>query len=265
MLETGSLLGILGSHGLRPLVKLGLGLQSHDSASPLAHQVSILVKLLHSQILEDFELSLVLLVHSRERDDGGGLLVDEGAEAGLVLDNHEGDLHLAAQRREPEHELDGVDVARDEDEGRLLLLNEGGHVLQSEFELMGDVRGLALALGLGRGLLLVSLLLGGGGFRSVLVKELEDVHGLVLADGLRELVDGGGDLEPLVEDGALALDADVFGPSDESAEVAARGTDGAADIEGTGAGGEEGVRLRGGGGLDGGLALGLGGFLGCHC
>jgi hypothetical protein len=44
----------------------------------------------------------------------------------------------------------------------------------------------------------------------------------VLVEGLRELRDGGRDFETLIEDDLLPLQADVFGPFDESGEVCFR-------------------------------------------
>ena len=53
------LLGLLDRQGLGTLLELGLGLESHDSSSPLADQVGVVVVLLHGQVLHDFELGLV--------------------------------------------------------------------------------------------------------------------------------------------------------------------------------------------------------------
>lgn len=136
-------------------------------------------------------------------------------------------------------------------------------MLQTEFELMGYLAWGILLGGDSGGCFLDALLFGRGGFGAVLVEKGEDAGGLVLADGLGELVDGGGDLEALVEDCALALDADVFGPLDEAGEIAALGADGTADGEGAGCGGEERV------GFGWRLGHGLGGFGGgflawCH-
>merc|ERR1719384_1006619 len=128
-LKTGSLLGLFSSPCLGPLIQLGLSLQSHYSTSPLAHQVCILVELLHSQILEDLELGFIFFVYSSESNNSRSLLVYKSSKTSLVLHNHEGDLHLPAQGREPEDEFDRVDVARNKDERRLLLLNKGSHVL----------------------------------------------------------------------------------------------------------------------------------------
>ena len=42
---------------------------------------------------------------------------------------------------------------------------------------------------------------------------------LVLVNGLRELVDGGRDLEALEKNALLSLNADVLGPFDKAGEV----------------------------------------------
>lgn len=54
------------------------------------------------------------------RTHRGVLLVDEGAEAGLALDDRVGDALLPAERGEPHHQLDGVHVVRDGDEADLI-------------------------------------------------------------------------------------------------------------------------------------------------
>jgi len=262
-LETCDLLGLLDRKSLSSLVQLSLSLQSHDSASPLAHQFSVLVKLLQSQVLEDLELGGIFLVHSCERNNSSSLLVDESSKARLILHNHEGNLHLAAESREPKDELNRVNITRDENKGSFLLLNQGCDMLETKLKLMGHVGGLALSFRGIRGSSSLTLFLRSCGLGTVVVKKFEHTRGLVLANGFGELVNGRGNLKTLVEDGALTLDTHVFGPSDESTKVAACGADGSTDVEGTGAGGEKRIGL-GRGGLDGGLTLGLRGFLGCH-
>ena len=53
-----------------------------------------------------------------------------------------------------------------------------------------------------------------------LVQELEQLSSSVLVEGVSELGDGRGDLEALVEDDLLALEADILGPLDEAGQVA---------------------------------------------
>ena len=57
------------------------------------------------------------------------------------------------------------------------------------------------------------------GLGAVLVQELEQLRSGILVERVRELCNGGGDLETLAEDDLLALKADVFRPLDETGEV----------------------------------------------
>ena len=63
--------------------------------------------------------------------------MDDRAETGLALDDDVRDAHLAAERGEEDNELDGVDVVRDDDERRLLGLNEGYAVVQAVLDEVG--------------------------------------------------------------------------------------------------------------------------------
>jgi len=68
------------------------------------------------------------------------------------------------------------------------------------------------------------------GFGAVLVQELEQLGGGVLVESVRELGDGRGHLQALMEDDLLALETDVLGPFDEAGEVGL-GADVLADTE----------------------------------
>lgn len=54
---------------------------------------------------------------------------------------------------------------------------------------------------------------------AVLVQELEQLSSSVLVESVGELSNCGRDLEALVEDDLLALEANVFGPFDEASEI----------------------------------------------
>ena len=171
---------------------------------------------------EGSELTLVLAADILDGEDGGGLLVDDRAETRLAFDNNVWDTHLAAKRGEEDNELDGVDIVGDDDERRLLGLNESNAVVQAVL----DKEGLLLRLGLS--LLLLSGGLGGSleaslllllRLGAVLVQELEQLSSSVLVESVGELSDGRGDLETLVEDNLLALKANIFGPLDEASQV----------------------------------------------
>mmetsp|Transcript_27498 Transcript_27498/g.65558 ORF Transcript_27498/g.65558 Transcript_27498/m.65558 type:complete len:219 (+) Transcript_27498:232-888(+) len=153
---------------------------------------------------------------------GRGLLVHEGSQARLALDDAIGDVHLAAHRRQPHDELNRVDIVGDAHELSLLLLAQLGDVVDAKL----DADRLLLVL-LRAGLLLLrltlhTLLLGLLVLRPVLVQQLEQVDGQVLVQRVLELVDRRRHLQPLVQHLALALDAHVLRPLDVAAEVTLR-------------------------------------------
>lgn len=143
---------------------------------------------------------LVLGSDVLDGDGGGGLLVDDGTESGLVLDNDVGDSHLPAESGEEDDELDGVNVVGDDDEVGLLGLDEGDDVVESVLDKVGLLVGRLLLDGLvtggnlGLGLRQESSLLLLLGLGLVLVEEGEELGGGVLVEGVRELGDRGGDL-----------------------------------------------------------------------
>lgn len=214
------LLELLDSKSFRTFVQLGLSLKTHDATSPLSDQVGVVVVLFVGDVGKEAKLRFVRLSNAGQANASGILLVDKGPQTGLVLDNHERNLHLSAKGRHPHHEFNRIDVAGNQDQLGLLFFDQGGHMLQAELH---NMRGLArrffLSCGLGSSSLLDTLLLGSRGLGAVLVEQGKDGHGLVLSQRLGELVDGRRDLQPLVEDGTLTLDANILGPLNETTQV----------------------------------------------
>lgn len=158
--------------------------------------------------------------------------MDDGSEAGLALDDGEGDTHLAAEGGEEDNQLNGINVVGDEDEGSLLVLDQANNVVETVLDsvgLLGDIL-LLLAVLDGGGLLDETLLLLGLGLRAVLVEELESLGGGVAVEDVLELGDRRGDLETHVQDLLLALKTDILGPLDHAGQVAT-GLDVLADAE----------------------------------
>lgn len=162
--------------------------------------------------------------------------MDDRSKSGLALHDGVRDTHLSAESRKEDDELDGVDIVGDKDEGSLLVLNKANNVVETVLDgvrLGGNVL-LLLALLDGGGLLGKTLLLVGLGLRAVLVEELESLGSGVAVKNLLELGDRWGDLEAEVQDLALALEADILGPSHHARKVAL-GLDVLANTEVTGA------------------------------
>jgi len=169
---------------------------------------------------EGSKIALILALDLLESNNGSGLLVDDCPKTGLALDDDIGDTHLAAKGREEDNELNGVNIVSDDNESSLLGLDERDDVVETVLgvERLGGLDLLLLGNGGGGGL--KTSLLFEFALRAVLVEELEELSSRVLVEGVRELGNGGGDLETLVEDDLLALEADVFGPLDEAGQIA---------------------------------------------
>ncbi len=74
---------------------------------------------------------LVLASHILDSKDGRRLLMDDGAEAGLALDSDAWDTHLATQCGEEHDKFNGVDIVSNDDERRLLGLNESDSMVKA--------------------------------------------------------------------------------------------------------------------------------------
>jgi len=122
--------GVLNSLAL--LLLAGVGLGTHDTTTPVAAGLIVLVGVALLDGGEELgELSLVLSTGLGESQDSGGLLVDNGTETGLALHDGVGDTHLAAESGEEDNQLNGVNIVGDEDEGSLLVLNEANDVVET--------------------------------------------------------------------------------------------------------------------------------------
>ena len=69
-----------------------------------------------------------------------------GSEACFTLHDDVGDAHLAAQGREEDDELDGVDVVHDEDERGFLGFDEGNDVVEAVLDEVLDEKRLLRVL-----------------------------------------------------------------------------------------------------------------------
>lgn len=108
------------------------------------------------------------------------------------LDNGERHVELAAQSGQPDHQLDGIYVVRDQHQLRLLLLHESGDVLKTVLQRgrrgsAGGGRG--LFAGGGEGCVLEALRLGCFSLWLVFHKELEDLRSLIFIQRSGELID----------------------------------------------------------------------------
>lgn len=224
MVFENQLLGLRSAGSLCSLGKLVGALVAANTTTPLPAVRGLIEVVGLGSADEGSKLSLVLGADVLDRGDGRGLLVHECPDASLALDNDVWHAHLAAEGGQEDNELNGVDVISNDNEVGLLGLDEGNNVVEAVLDeegllavslgvlllAIGDVLGNSVQAGL-----LLLLRLG-----PVLVQELEESSGRVLVEGVAELGNRRGNLEALVKDNLLALEANVFGPLDEAGNIA---------------------------------------------
>lgn len=119
---------------LPPLLHACVGLGSHDTSTPVADGLGVLLEVAVFDGGDEFgELALVLGADLGESENSGGLklvlvrdscakvwssylLVNDRAESGLALYDGVGDTHLAAEGRKEDNQLNGVNIVGDKDQ-----------------------------------------------------------------------------------------------------------------------------------------------------
>jgi len=186
--------GFLGELDLSCFLSLGhhmLVLNSHNTTTPGSSEGNVLVEVGGEVALEVGEVSEVFLSDIGEGNAGSGLGVAELSESCFTSDEAEWDVVLSAESWQENHDLEWVNIVGHDDELGFAFLDESGDVVETEFEvewLWSGVSGSGTLSGFSFSnesvLLLLSSLWG------VLGEELEELGGLVLVDGLLELVEG---------------------------------------------------------------------------
>ena len=186
--------GFLGELDLSCFLSLGhhmLVLNSHNTTTPGSSEGDVLVEVGGEVALEVGEVGEVFLSDIGEGNAGSGLGVAELSESCFTSDEAEWDVVLSAESWQENHDLEWVNIVGHDDELGFAFLDESGDVVETEFEvewLWSGVSGSGTLSGFSFSNESVLLLL--SGLWGVLGEELEELGGLVLVDGLLELVEG---------------------------------------------------------------------------
>lgn len=158
--------------------------------------------------------------------------MDDSSKTGLALDDGVGNTHLSAESGQEDDQLNGVNIVGDQDERRLLVLDQADNVVQAVLDSVGLLADILLLLALldGGSLLDEALLLLSLGLGLVLVEELKGLGSSVAVEDVLELGNCRGHLQAHVDDLALALEEDILGPLHHTGEVSL-GLDVLADTE----------------------------------
>jgi len=196
-----------------------LVLDSHNTTTPGLSQLFVLVVLLVEGLSKSLKVLEVFSSDFGKSQASSSLLVDKLAKVGLAT--HEAVRHttLAAERRQEDDHLDGVNVVGNHDKLGLLLLDELGDVVKTEL----NVNGLGTFLGrFVSGSSGEALFLLGAGLGAVFSEQFKELTGLITFNCAVELGNGWWNLKALHQNTLLALNSDVLGPSNEAGEVSLR-------------------------------------------
>lgn len=101
----GTDLGLAGLQG-NALGHLGLRLGSHNTSTPnLAGLLKLVIVVGLDGLDQGSQVLLVLGAHLGQGNGSGGLLVNQGSQTALALDNAVRHVHLAAQGGQPNNQL----------------------------------------------------------------------------------------------------------------------------------------------------------------
>ena len=182
--------------------------------------IETLVEVGSDSVNEFGQRGLILRLDGSQSKASGGLLVNDLTETRFALDDAVGDIHLTAKSRQPDNQLDGVDVMGDDNQLSFLGFDQSCHVVETILDNNGfGSRNVFVGLSLGRGSLLKALLLLRFVLRAVLVQKTEDLSGRVLVESLVELVDAWRNLQAALQYLLLSLETNVFRPSHETTKV----------------------------------------------
>jgi hypothetical protein len=171
-----------------------LVLDSHDWGAFLSSQSTVLVVSSVEEGSEVLQVIEIFLSNIGQSEASGVLLVDKVAKSRLTFHKAEWNIHFSAQSWQEDHQFDWDDIMSNDNELGLLVLYQGGNVIETKFDnerLVTFVLLFLFLVSLVLGFLLESVSLLNLSLWFVLREQFEELVGLVLFKGLSELVDWG--------------------------------------------------------------------------
>ena len=125
-------------HSLPLLLLPSLRLDTHDTSTPMSATLLVLAGVALVNSADQLgQFGFILALHLRESQNSGRLLVHDGPETGLALDDGVGDAHLSAECGEEDDQFDGVDVVGDQNERGFLGFDQADNVVEAVFDSVG--------------------------------------------------------------------------------------------------------------------------------
>ena len=119
-----------------------LVLDTHDTASPDSAELLVIIELVLELLAHGVKVWHVFLADISHSNACGSLEMTEFPEVGFSTEEAEGNALLPAEGGQEDDHLDWVDIMGDDNQLGLVLLNEGGHVVETILE-MDRLGGLA--------------------------------------------------------------------------------------------------------------------------
>ena len=116
--------------------ELDLTLESTFESTPVLFQLFVVVEVSSEGRGQVVELTFVFLAHFSQGDSSGVFLVNKLAEGSFSLDKAVRDVHLFTELGQPNNELNRLDVVGNDDQLSLLILNEFGHMVETELQVV---------------------------------------------------------------------------------------------------------------------------------
>ena len=148
-----------------------LVLDAHDTTSPDSTELLAVVVLVLELFAHGIEVRDIFLADVSHSNACGSLEVTEFPEVGFSTEEAEGNSLLPAEGGQEDDHLDWIDVVGDDDQLGSVLLNKGGHVVETILE-VDWLGGLATA---SFGLFLEAILLLLPGFGTVLGEQFKEL------------------------------------------------------------------------------------------
>jgi len=167
------------------------------------------------------ELAAVSAFNRSEGDTGASFSSNESSQTSFSFDNAIWNSHFTTQCWDEKNQLKGINIMGDDDQLSFLLFNSSHDGVSSLLQRNNSFGwGVSFTLCLILSTSLQPCLPRSTTFWSVLIQHTEQLLGCLSVQSLVELIDWWRNLESLLKDSLLPLDADVSWPFDESAEVA---------------------------------------------
>ena len=112
-------------------------LDAHDTTTPVLAEVVVLVEVGLEHLAQVLKVSHVLGADGLESHAGRGLLVDQLAEHSLSSDEAVGDTLSSAESWQVHDQFNRVNIVGNHDQLNLAFLNQRGHVVQTELQVVG--------------------------------------------------------------------------------------------------------------------------------